>query len=328
MCCWRYVLPEIEPDVVIMWLCEPDASQHARGLGSPEALDAIRGNDAPPRTHPRRDRGDAACRRRVIVASDHGHSTVTGMVRMEHDAGRGGLRRGARRRADSLMAESMSLIEDGPGAATLRDEIGAWLREQPWVGAFMDWSRGHATNGLLSPGALWNEHDPSALPYAPTFTYSHAWTDEPNAHGVPGSALAGYAAGLADLARLQGPIVGLNRLTSTHGTLGPRDQRTVLALGGAGIRPGTLDVPAGVVDIAPTILALLGLPPLPDADGRALTEAFADGPDPASVIVRSETLGALRTGYYAAIGLDGPHTWTRARRQETALFLPPRASPH
>ncbi len=40
-----YVIPEIEPDVALLWLCEPDASQHARGLGSPEALAAMRGND-------------------------------------------------------------------------------------------------------------------------------------------------------------------------------------------------------------------------------------------------------------------------------------------
>ncbi|MFN8538816.1 MAG: hypothetical protein U0232_15240 [Thermomicrobiales bacterium] len=66
---------------------------------------------------------------------------------------------------------------------------------------------------------------------------------------------------MADFARLQGPIVGLNRLTATHGTISPRDQRTVLVLSGEGIRPGTPDHPAAVIDIAPTILALLGLPP-------------------------------------------------------------------
>jgi hypothetical protein len=118
--------------------------------------------------------------------------------------------------------------------------------------------------------------------------YSHAWNDAPNVHGVSGSALTGYSAGLADLERLQGPVVGLNRLTSTHGTLSPRDQQTVLIIGGADSRPGALDIPAGVVDIAPTILALLGLPPLPDADGRLLAEAFASVPLPASVTVRSE----------------------------------------
>ena len=76
----------------------------------------------------------------------------------------------------------------------------------------------------------------------------------------------------------------------------PRDQRTVLFVGGNGIRHGALDLPAGVIDIAPTILALLGLPPLPDADGRVLAEAFTDGPSPTSVAVRSEEPIAVPSG--------------------------------
>ncbi|MGI8857592.1 MAG: alkaline phosphatase family protein [Thermomicrobiales bacterium] len=289
-----YVIPEIEPDVVLMWLCEPDASQHARGLGSPEALAAMRGNDV--------------CLGRilgaletsgvpttVIVASDHGHSTVTGMVRADHALQSAGF--GAALADGAIhLADSMIVIEPGPSAAFLRDDIGAWLHDQPWVGTFVNWSSALTGDSLITPAILWNGRDPSALPYAPTFTYSNAWTDATNEHGVAGSSLAGYSASLADLGRLQGPIVGLNQLTSTHGTLSPRDQRTVLFIGENGVRPGALDLPAGIVDIAPTILALLGLPPLPDADGRALTEAFTDGPLPASVAVRTEEPIAVPSG--------------------------------
>ena len=290
----EYVLPDVAPDVVLMWLCEPDASQHARGLGSAEAQDATRGNDD------RLGRILAAVAASdvpttVIVASDHGHSTVTGMVQVG-DALQGAGFGAAVFRKQICTSDSMLLIEDGPDAVTLRDDVGAWLREQSWVGTFVDWSRREATDGIVTPAFVWNGRDPSSLPYAPTFTYSYAWNDAPNAHGVPGSALTGYTAALADFERLQGPVIGLNRLTSTHGTLSPRDQRTVLIVGGNNIRPGALDVPAGVVDIAPTILALLGLPPLPDADGRVLAEAFAAGPLPASVEVRSEPPLAVPSG--------------------------------
>lgn len=280
-----YVLPKIEPDVVVMWLCEPDASQHARGLGSPEALAAMRGNDTClGRILDAVEASDVPTT--VIVASDHGHSTVTGMVRAGHalqSAGFGTPLDDGRVHLSDLMI----LIEDGPGATTLRGEVGAWLREQPWVGAFIDWSGERATDDTVTPATLWNGRVPH-LPYAPSFMYSHRWTEATNEHSIAGSALAGYSASLADFARLQGPIVGLNRLTSTHGTLSPRDQHTVLFIGGHNARPGAIDLPAGVVDIAPTILALLGLPPLPDADGRTLTEAFTDGLSPASIAVRSE----------------------------------------
>ena len=37
-------------------------------------------------------------------------------------------------------------------------------------------------------------------------------------------------------------------------------------------------------------------PGLPDADGRALAESFAAGPDPASVKVATETIAAVASG--------------------------------
>jgi hypothetical protein len=273
-----YVLPELAPDVAIMWLCEPDASQHAAGLGAAPTLEAIRGNDA------RLGRLLAAVDASgvpttVIVGSDHGHSTVVGMVRTAESLREAGF-------ADALDRGQILLGEQA---------IHVELADQRWVGALFDWRDGTAPAGALAPSAAWGDRARPALVHAPTFTYSHAWTEEPNIYGAPGSAYAGFAASLADFERLQGPIVGLNRLTATHGTLGPRDQRTVLILGGAGIRPGTPDLPAGVIDLAPTILALLGLPALPDADGRALAESFA-GNDNEPPAVATEPIATAASG--------------------------------
>ncbi len=291
-----YVLPELAPDVAIMWQCEPDATQHAHGLGAPAALDAIRGNDA------RLGRLLAAIEASgvpttIIVASDHGHSTVTGMVRTKESLAEAGF-------AEALaagrlhLADQAFVVEDGPGADELRDALGAWLVAQPWVGALVAWENGASTPplGALTPQALYGDRDRPGFPHAPTFTYSHAWTDASNTHDAPGSAYAGFVEGMADFARLQGPIVGLNKLTSTHGTLSPRDQNTVLILAGAGIRPGTPDLPVAVLDLAPTILALLELPPLEHAEGRALSESFADGPAPETVAIATEEIAALAFG--------------------------------
>ena len=293
-----YVLPEIAPDLAIIWLCEPDSSQHAAGLGAPVTLNAIRGNDA------RLGRLLAAVDASgvpttVIVASDHGHSTVVGMVRTAEtlrDAGFGD----ALDRGQILLGEQAIHVEEGPDADALRDALGVWLAAQPWVGALFDWrafaASGAAPVGAMTPGVVWGDRERPALAHAPTFSYSHAWTEEPNVHGAPGSAFAGFTASLADFARLQGPIVGLNRLTATHGTLSPHDQRTVLILGGAGVRPGTPDLPAGVVDLAPTILALLGLPGLPDADGRILAESLAASDDGDSPVVATTPLATVASG--------------------------------
>jgi len=287
-----YVLPEMAPDVVLMWLCEPDASQHASGLGAPDSEAAIRGNDA------RFGRildavGASGVPTTLIVASDHGHSTVTGMVRMGEALAEAGF-------GDAVAAGVMHtsekgiIIEPDQPDVDLHAHVGAWLMARPYIGAVIDWTSTGVIPGALTPHDIYGPHPRPTLAHTPTFTWSWRWDDAgTNEHDVRGTAYAGFSQGLADFDRLQGHIVGLNRLTSTHGTLGPADQRTMLALGGAGIRSGNPEVPAGVIDIAPTILALLGLPPLPDADGRALTESFTDGPAPESVAVQTETLATL-----------------------------------
>ena len=54
------------------------------------------------------------------------------------------------------------------------------------------------------------------------------------------------------------------------------------------------EVPAGIVDVAPTVRHLLGLPAGP-GDGRVLHEALAGGPDPARLeVTRSVHEGTVR----------------------------------
>jgi hypothetical protein len=59
-------------------------------------------------------------------------------------------------------------------------------------------------------------------------------------------------------------------------------------------------VPTGNVDIAPTVLRLLGLPIPPSMTGRVIEEALRTGPSPSSIRVE-HTTGTVRTadGAYA-----------------------------
>ncbi|MFN8514625.1 MAG: hypothetical protein U0841_18945 [Chloroflexia bacterium] len=163
-------------------------------------------------------------------------------------------------RGQILLGEQAIHVEDGPNAAELRDALGEWLAAQSWVGVLFDWRNGEAPAGALAPSATWGDRE---RPRWSTRRRSAIRTPGPRSRMCMArrGARCGFTASMADFARLQGPIVGLNRLTATHGTISPRDQRTVLVLSGEGIRPGTPDHPAAVIDIAPTILALLGLPP-------------------------------------------------------------------
>lgn len=54
----------------------------------------------------------------------------------------------------------------------------------------------------------------------------------------------------------------------------------VLAVAGGRVRPGASLSSASLLDVAPTLLALLGLPPSREMPGRVLGELFTDLPDP------------------------------------------------
>ena len=69
-------------------------------------------------------------------------------------------------------------------------------------------------------------------------------------------------------------------------------RNTFIAWGVDFKRAATIRTPVSNVDLTPTLLALLGLdrdPKLPRFDGRAIVEAFVDGPDQEQVPMRTTT---------------------------------------
>jgi hypothetical protein len=117
----------------------------------------------------------------------------------------------------------------------------------------------------------------------------------PSAAGLPGTILYDGA---------------LERGAGIHGGLSRAELRTLLLFGGSRIRPGSSEVPAGIVDIAPTVLALLGLPGAATMDGRILSEAI-DGLDPPTAARTSETWEAAGAGYAQRLSRLrlGEHVW-------------------
>jgi len=89
------------------------------------------------------------------------------------------------------------------------------------------------------------------------------WSNEKNQFGVPGMIDA-------DWQRAAGK--------GTHATLSRFDMHNTLIAAGPDFRNGlTSDVPSGNVDIAPTILSILGLKSTGAMDGRVLSEAMKNG---------------------------------------------------
>jgi hypothetical protein len=113
------------------------------------------------------------------------------------------------------------------------------------------------------------------------FTLRTRFDNQPT--GLSGSALGHVLPGstLGDV--LPGSTLGDGQLAigaGTHGGLTAPELHIVLMLAGAAIRQSVSEWPAGLVDIAPTALSLLGAPGAAGMDGRILTEALIDGAPP------------------------------------------------
>ena len=86
---------------------------------------------------------------------------------------------------------------------------------------------------------------------------------------------------------------------SDHGSMSPWNVRNTLLAWGPGFkRRTTVRVPAGNADVAPTVLALLGLDTA-GCDGRVLREALAGGPDPEQIPVATR-VHTVDAGSYRA----------------------------
>ena len=111
-------------------------------------------------------------------------------------------------------------------------------------------------------------------PRSPDLTMSFEWNSTPNAAGFPGQTAS------------CGGQVGVG----THGGMSRHELRnTLIARGPRFQRSTVIDTPTGNIDIAPTILHILGLPGGDNMDGRVLHEALAGVVDPSGVEPRTVT---------------------------------------
>ena len=130
-------LGQRQPALAVLWLGEPDHIQHNTALGSPEHLAVLREADrhagmAIAAVDRRRAAGDEVL---LIVGSDHGHETVSGVVDIEAELIAAGLK-SATGPNDVIAVSSgtSSLIYLHPDAEARRDRLGDFLASQPWAG--------------------------------------------------------------------------------------------------------------------------------------------------------------------------------------------------
>ncbi len=227
------------PAFAVLWLGEPDHIQHNTPLGSPEHLAVLHEAD--------RNAGmviDAVERLRangddilLLIGSDHGHETVSGIVDIEAELIAAGIKSGP----DSgdivaMSSGTSSLIYLHPDAERHRDRLGDYLASQHWAGRVID------TANLSTIGQA--PHNGLA------FAVSLKADASENEFGIPGRSLAAAP-------RWGKP----DRLgCGQHGGLGVFEQSPVLLIEGSGFTIGARRAdPVHVVDLAPTIMQHLSV---------------------------------------------------------------------
>ena len=149
--------------------------------------------------------------------------------------------------------------------ATVERLVG-WLIRQPWCGALLSSERVERVDPL--PGTV-----PARIAgidgrRGPDLAMSFAWDSDPNDAGYPGRS-----------ACVIGPVGA-----GTHGGMSAHELRnTLIARGPSFRRSAVIDTPTGNIDVAPTILQILGLSGGEEMDGRVLHEALANNDDPPDV---------------------------------------------
>ena len=139
------------------------------------------------------------------------------------------------------------------------ERLARWLVAQPWTGALVAGHAEGAALGLL-PGDLLGLAGPRAADIALSFR----WDSTRAANGF---------AGFADSAE-GAPGLG------THGSGSPQELRCVLVASGPSFRRGIVsELPSGNIDIAPTVLRLLGVTTDVALDGRPLVEGLRGATD-------------------------------------------------
>lgn len=311
-----YVLPEVDPDIALLWSTEPDFTQHAHDVGSPRSLSVLRHVDGcVGMLVDSLERRGVLGSTDIVVVSDHGCTklaapapdVVTELISAGLKAGPGS--------DDVVVADNGSLgihVRDHD-AALVRDIV-RLLQRQPWTGALFTPAAQPASSTLDGVGRGWVEgtfsleliHLADARG-SPDILLTPGWTADRNEFGV---------AGTTHFAR------GADR--SNHGGLSPWDIASTLIASGPSFKDGVVvSTPAGNVDVAPTLLALVGVDDhLDSVDGRVLSEAFPGGGDPAAMAVETKTLvtAAADSPYRAAIRVS---TADGVRYVDKGWRLPP-----
>jgi arylsulfatase A-like enzyme len=256
---WKVAVPKFS----LLWLSEPDLSEHETAPGSPTSLAAMKCSDGNlAKVLAALKAKNALTNTDVFVVSDHGFSTVDFAIDVA-----------ARLRTAGFDAVRTYTDDPRPGqilVVTLGGSVAFYVVDHATatIDKLIDFLQRSAFAGVIltrtaHQGAFTFAQAQVNSPSAPDVMIACRWNNRPNEFGAAGQMAS-------DIGRSAGH--------GSHGTLSPHDMHNTLIASGPDFRRGWTDeTPSGNIDLVPTILSLLGVKTSAGLDGRVLTEALADG---------------------------------------------------
>lgn len=248
------------PKYTLLWLSDPDKSQHETGVGSPTSLEGIESSDKNlgEVIKALKDKG-AWDKTDLMLVSDHGFSTVNRVPNISALLKKGGFT--AHTKFEDPEAGDVMIV--GLGGTVLLYVVG---HEEPIVHRLVDFLQ---TTDFA--GTIFSRFpDEGTFPFesvgysttngGPDIILSLRWSAETNTYGAPG------------LMTTMGGTVG----KGSHASLSRFEMNNTLVAHGPDFKRGFIDeMPTGNIDLAPTTLWLLGVKVPATMDGRVLHEALA-----------------------------------------------------
>jgi len=282
----EFLWKEGVPAFSILWLGEPDLTQHESAPGSQSALAAMKSADANLAAvlvdlDRRKTRGATD----IFVVSDHGFSTIKRSVDLRKILRHAGFSAQTEftdepKRGDIMLAGnggSVLFYVIGHDA-TLTRRLVEFLQQSDFAGVIFTKEALPGTFCLnqakIDPPSVAAATSGVASSNAPDVVMVFRWNEEKNQFGVPGMIDADWQRGAGK---------------GTHATLSRFDMHNTLIAAGPDFRRGSVsDLPSGNVDLAPTILRILGIISPRQLDGRILSEEIVNI-DPATPGLKPET---------------------------------------
>ncbi len=262
----KYGLDAQGPLVSAIWYSDPDGAAHSHGIGSPEAVAAIRFVDAQfGRILNAMDAKGLADSVNILISADHGFVTHIGKQNLTDFL----LAQGLKKDKDSddvVVAEGAIYVKDHDEERIKK--IVTALQQEAWAGALFTKAKPGDpiqgwVEGTLSFKTIHHNHPTRVgdILVAPN------WNDDKNAQGYAGTDFSGGVAG--------------------HGGSSPYEINIVLLARGPDFKTLVKStLPTSNVDLAPTILSLYDFALPSTMDGRVMGEFLKKKTSPAGKLVQ------------------------------------------